>query len=79
MYIPLKNGNTVNVNKREKNNYFILPFLIGFGAKAYRNRFFCRKIKVFCNPLIFQTACETIYTPLLHQFVKRAASMRQDS
>ncbi len=32
---------------RKRKLILILPFLIGFGAKACRNRFFCRKIRGF--------------------------------
>lgn len=43
MYIFWGIGNTVSVNKREKNNYLSSPFLSGSSAKAQVGRIFAKK------------------------------------
>lgn len=44
MYIPSGNGNTVNVNKREKNNYLSSPFFQPACRNAGGLDFFAKKL-----------------------------------
>ena len=52
MYIFSGRGNTVSVNKREKNNYLSSPFLSGSSAKAQVGRIFV-KISIILVHSIF--------------------------
>lgn len=45
----------------KKREILILPFLIGFGAKVCRNRFFCRKIRGFSHFPFGDNALKIMY------------------
>lgn len=68
MYIFSGIGNTVSVNKREKNNYLSSPFYPAHVLSQYVGRIFVDKSRVLQHGIFLHMSSLNAFTPVLHHF-----------